>query len=170
MSCAMLCLLTACSSAPKPQAATADRAPVAGPLRAWRSPRASTRRQPPFARRHWSRRSPRRPGAIVDTRFNLALCQTYLGQYESALTQVAQAEAERAPGPAGRPPNCSCSPAPFTTVPASQVVPRRSGRTAAATTRPVPPDQGAFRRRPHRRRRFRVWDRCANISSPERRR
>ena len=35
------------------------------------------------------------PGAIVDARFNLALCQTYLGDYEAALQQVAQADAER---------------------------------------------------------------------------
>ena len=34
------------------------------------------------------------PGAIIDARFNLALCQTYLGDYEAALQQVAQADAE----------------------------------------------------------------------------
>ena len=33
---------------------------------------------------------------IVDARFNLALCQTYLGAYPSALAQVALAENERA--------------------------------------------------------------------------
>ncbi len=35
------------------------------------------------------------PTAIIDARFNLALCQTYVGQYEAALAQIAQADAER---------------------------------------------------------------------------
>lgn len=35
------------------------------------------------------------PQAIVDARFNLALCQTYQGQYAKALDQLEQAEAER---------------------------------------------------------------------------
>ncbi len=35
------------------------------------------------------------PQAIVDARFNLALCQTYQGQYAEALDQLEQAEAER---------------------------------------------------------------------------
>jgi len=35
------------------------------------------------------------PVAIIDARFNLALCQTYLGEHEAALQQVAQADAER---------------------------------------------------------------------------
>jgi tetratricopeptide (TPR) repeat protein len=35
------------------------------------------------------------PGAIIDARFNLALSQTYLGDYEAALEQVAKADAER---------------------------------------------------------------------------
>lgn len=35
-------------------------------------------------------------GAIIDARFNLALCQTYQGEYRDALVQITQAEAERA--------------------------------------------------------------------------
>ena len=35
------------------------------------------------------------PEAIIDARFNLALSQTYLGEYRAALAQVAQANAER---------------------------------------------------------------------------
>jgi len=34
-------------------------------------------------------------GSIIDARFNLALCQTYQGEYQDALMQIAQAEAER---------------------------------------------------------------------------
>jgi len=33
--------------------------------------------------------------AIIDARFNLALSQTYVGQYDAALAEVAQADAER---------------------------------------------------------------------------
>lgn len=33
--------------------------------------------------------------AIIDARYNLALCQTYLGAYDAALDELAQAEAER---------------------------------------------------------------------------
>lgn len=35
------------------------------------------------------------PGAIIDAHFNLALCQTYTGEYPAALGHVARAEAER---------------------------------------------------------------------------
>ncbi|MCP5446170.1 MAG: hypothetical protein H6964_04120 [Chromatiaceae bacterium] len=35
------------------------------------------------------------PAAIIDARFNLALSQTYLGQYDAALEQIEQADAER---------------------------------------------------------------------------
>jgi tetratricopeptide (TPR) repeat protein len=36
-----------------------------------------------------------RPRAIIDARFNLALCHTYLGAYDAALSQLERAEAER---------------------------------------------------------------------------
>ena len=95
--CAMLSVLTACSSAPKPQAA-----PPTERQSLDRSARLA------FAQGQYAQAATLyeaaleqalaedAPGAIVDTRFNVALCQTYLGQYESALTQVTQAEAERA--------------------------------------------------------------------------
>jgi len=35
------------------------------------------------------------PVAIIDARFNLALCQTYLGEYDAALLQIDQANLER---------------------------------------------------------------------------
>jgi len=35
------------------------------------------------------------PVAIIDARFNLALCQTYLGEHEAALQQIALADTER---------------------------------------------------------------------------
>ncbi len=35
------------------------------------------------------------PADIIDARFNLALCQTYLGDYDAALTQAQRADAER---------------------------------------------------------------------------
>jgi len=35
------------------------------------------------------------PASIIDARFNLALCQTYLGDYDAALTQTEWADAER---------------------------------------------------------------------------
>lgn len=35
------------------------------------------------------------PEAIIDARFNLALAQTYLGEYRAALAQITQADAER---------------------------------------------------------------------------
>lgn len=94
--CALLSVLTACSSAPKPQAP-----PPTERQSLDRSARLA------FAQGQYAQAATLyeaaleqalaedAPGAIVDTRFNLALCQTYLGQYESALTQVAQAEAER---------------------------------------------------------------------------
>ena len=97
VSCALLCLLTACSSAPKPQAP-----PPTEHQSLDRSARLA------FAQGQYAQAATLyeaaleqalaedAPGAIVDTRFNLALCQTYLGQYAAALTQVAQAEAERA--------------------------------------------------------------------------
>ena len=94
--CALLAGLTACSSTPKPQAA-----PPTERQSLDRSARLA------FAQGQYAQAATLyeaaleqalaedAPAAIIDTRFNLALCKTYLGQYDAALTQVAQAEAER---------------------------------------------------------------------------
>ena len=92
----LILLLTACSSTPEPEAQ-----PV--------TERASLNRsaQLAFSQGQYAQAATLyeaaldealledQPEAIIDARFNLALSQTYLGDYQTALDQVTQADAER---------------------------------------------------------------------------